>query len=73
MYHADIWLEGLRKSVKNVSQDNRCPGSDQNRASPEYKAETFPPEPNCLTVLRHNLTSNKNKSKNKKETKLQVA
>jgi hypothetical protein len=30
-------LEGLIKTMKDLSQDSRCPSLDSNRASPEYE------------------------------------
>jgi hypothetical protein len=31
----DICLEGIRKSMKNISQNRRCPGRVTNSAFPE--------------------------------------
>lgn len=43
-YYTNIYLEGLRKSTKDISQDVRCPNRDMNRSSPEYKSEVLPTE-----------------------------
>jgi hypothetical protein len=36
-YNAGIRVEGLRKTVKNLSQASRSPGRDLNPGPPEYK------------------------------------
>jgi hypothetical protein len=36
-YYPGICLEGLRKTTKNLSQDNRSPGRDLNPGPPEYE------------------------------------
>jgi hypothetical protein len=44
-------LDGLRKPTNHLNHDSRCPGRDSNLASPEYKPEALPlePESNALT------------------------
>jgi hypothetical protein len=37
-HYPGIFLEGLRKSTKNLSWDSRSPGRDLNPGPPEYKA-----------------------------------
>jgi hypothetical protein len=37
-----IFLEELRKTSKNLSQDSRCPDQDTNRAPTEYKSRALP-------------------------------
>jgi hypothetical protein len=39
-YHSGIHLEGLRKTTKNLVQDDRCPGP--NREPPEYQSRALP-------------------------------
>jgi hypothetical protein len=36
--HPSIFLEGLRKTTKNLSHDSRSPGRDLNTGPPEYEA-----------------------------------
>lgn len=35
-----ICLKGLRKPMKNVSHDSRCPRPGSNRSPPEYKSKS---------------------------------
>jgi hypothetical protein len=44
-YSLGICLEGPRKTTKNLSQDNRSPGSDLNQRPPEYKAAVLTTRP----------------------------
>jgi hypothetical protein len=37
-YYTEIFLEGLRKAIKNFSQDSRSPDQDMNPRLPEYEA-----------------------------------
>jgi hypothetical protein len=37
-YYPSICLEKLRKTIENITQDNRSSGQDLNPESPEYKA-----------------------------------
>jgi hypothetical protein len=37
-YYPGIYLEGLRKTTKNLSHDNRSPDRDLNLKSREYRA-----------------------------------
>jgi hypothetical protein len=37
-YYPSIFLEGLRKTTKNFSQDTRSPGRDLNPGPPEFEA-----------------------------------
>jgi hypothetical protein len=37
-YYLGIWLEELRKTLKELSQDSRYPGTDSNQAPREYKS-----------------------------------
>jgi hypothetical protein len=41
-YYPGICLEGLRKTTKNLTQDNRSPGRDLNPGPPEYEAGVLP-------------------------------
>jgi hypothetical protein len=40
-YYTDIWLEGLRKTAKDINCHTGCPSRDSNRLLPEYKSETL--------------------------------
>lgn len=40
-YCPGICLERLRKTLKDFSQDNQCPGQDPNRPPSEYKSKSF--------------------------------
>jgi hypothetical protein len=42
MYYLGICQEGLRKTLKKFSQDNRCPFRDSNQTPTVYKSETLP-------------------------------
>jgi hypothetical protein len=42
-----IYIEKLRKIMKNVGQDSRCPGPDSYRTPPGHKTEALPLEPSC--------------------------
>jgi hypothetical protein len=37
-YNSSIHLEGLTKTIKNLSQDSQSQGQDLNPEPPEYKA-----------------------------------
>jgi hypothetical protein len=37
-YYPSIFLEGMRKTTKNTSQDSRCPGRDLKPGPPVYEA-----------------------------------
>jgi hypothetical protein len=37
-YYPDIFLEGLKKTAINLSQDSQCPSWDLNRVPHEYKS-----------------------------------
>jgi hypothetical protein len=37
-YYNGIFLEGLRKTTKNLSRDSRSPGRDLNPRPPEYES-----------------------------------
>jgi hypothetical protein len=41
-YCPDIYLHGLWKTARNLSQDRRCPLRDSNEAPPEYKSRQLP-------------------------------
>jgi hypothetical protein len=49
-YYHGIYLEELKKTTKNLSQDSRCLGRDSNRDPPEYMSEALPLEL-CLNLL----------------------
>jgi hypothetical protein len=36
-HYSGIYLEGLRKTMKNLSQNSRCACRNSNRKPPEYK------------------------------------
>jgi hypothetical protein len=38
-YYPSIFVDGLRKTTKNLSQDSRYPDRDLNPGSPECEAE----------------------------------
>jgi hypothetical protein len=40
-YRAGIFLEGLKKTTKNFSQDSPYPGLDSNPEPPEHEAEVL--------------------------------
>jgi hypothetical protein len=40
-YYPGILLEGLKKMLKNVSQDKHCPSQDLKLSSPECKSEVL--------------------------------
>lgn len=40
-YCPGICLKGLKKTTKNFSQANQCPGQDWNWPPPEYKSRVF--------------------------------
>jgi hypothetical protein len=40
-----IWLEGLRKTTKIISQDSRSPGRDLNKVPSEYEAVVLATRP----------------------------
>jgi hypothetical protein len=40
-YHQNIWLEGLRKTMKNPSHNSMCPRWDLNLESPEYNSQVL--------------------------------
>jgi hypothetical protein len=42
MYYVGIFLKGLSKTNKYLSQDNWRTGRDSNRAPPEYKLRMLP-------------------------------
>jgi hypothetical protein len=61
MYYPRIFLDKLRKSTKNLSQDNRSPGPDVKLGSPEYEAgvlTTLPRLSGSLPLVRTILPSN---------------
>jgi hypothetical protein len=37
-HYLSLYLEGVRKTTKNLSQDNRSPGQDLNPGPSEYEA-----------------------------------
>jgi hypothetical protein len=37
-YYSGIYLEGLKKTTKNINQDSWSPGWDLNPGPPEYEA-----------------------------------
>jgi hypothetical protein len=41
-YPSVIYLEGLRKIMKDLSRDSRCRDKDLNRASLEYNSRALP-------------------------------
>jgi hypothetical protein len=49
-----IFLEGLRKTVKHLSQDSRSPGWNLNTGSPEYEAEVLTTRPLRSVILLKN-------------------
>jgi hypothetical protein len=40
-YNSNICSEGLRKTMKILSQDSWCPSKDSNRAPPKFKVEVL--------------------------------
>jgi hypothetical protein len=46
-----LFLKGLRKSMKTVSQENLCPSRDSSEASPEQDSEELPLEAACSVWL----------------------
>jgi hypothetical protein len=46
-YYPYNCLEGLRKTMKNLSQDSRSPGQDLNPGHPEYEAGVLTIQPRC--------------------------
>jgi hypothetical protein len=53
-YHPGICLQGLRKTIKNQSQDSQYQAQDLNTKPPKYKAEVIP------TQLQHSAEKNCN-------------
>jgi hypothetical protein len=49
-------LEGLRKTMKNVSLDSQCPNHDLSQAPPEYKS-AIPLEPIFSVITPHRFSS----------------
>jgi hypothetical protein len=49
-YNSGIFLEGLRKTMKNFREDNRYPGRDSNRSHPEFKSEALPLKVVCSVI-----------------------
>jgi hypothetical protein len=45
-----IVLEGLKKTMKIISQDSRCPSQDSKRPSPELKPEELLLQPPCSVL-----------------------
>jgi hypothetical protein len=37
MYYLGTFMEGLRKTTRNISQESRSPGRDTNREPPEHE------------------------------------
>jgi hypothetical protein len=46
-YYPDIWLVGRRKSIKNSSYTNQCPGRDSNPAPPNMNPRRVVATPTC--------------------------
>jgi hypothetical protein len=45
-----IYLEGLRKTMKTLSQDSQFPGRDLNPGPPEYEAGVLTTHPRHLVL-----------------------
>jgi hypothetical protein len=43
--YSGICLEGLKKTMKNLSQDSRSPGQDLNPRPPKYEAGVLTTQP----------------------------
>jgi hypothetical protein len=44
-YYPRVWLEILRETTKNLSQDCLCAGRDSNRAPAEVNSDDLPLKP----------------------------
>jgi hypothetical protein len=44
-------LEGLRKTTKNLSQENQPPGRDLNAGPSEYEAQVLATRPRCSAAV----------------------
>jgi hypothetical protein len=44
-YYSGICLEEMKRTVKHINGDSRCPDRDSNRPLPKYKSEALPLEP----------------------------
>jgi hypothetical protein len=53
-YYPGICLEGLRKTMKNLSQNSRCPNRYLNPGPPEYEAGVLTTQPRGLVTALHN-------------------
>jgi hypothetical protein len=49
-YDPNTFLEGLRKTMKYLSQDSPCPSRNPNMAPPKYQFRVLPRRPACLAV-----------------------
>jgi hypothetical protein len=52
-YYTGICLEGLTKTMKNLSQDSRSPGRDSNPGPPEYYAGMLTTRPRRSVIVLH--------------------
>jgi hypothetical protein len=48
-YYSDVCMEGVRKTIKILSQDSQCSSRDLNQAPPEYKSRRYY-NPSSLSV-----------------------
>jgi hypothetical protein len=55
-YYPSIYVEGLRKTTKNLSQNNLSPGRDVNSGPPKYEAGV------STTGPRRSVTGNTNEA-----------
>jgi hypothetical protein len=51
-YYLDIRLKGVMKTMKSISEDNRCPCRYSNPALPEYKSEALTTKSTCSMQLQ---------------------
>jgi hypothetical protein len=52
-YYLDIFVEGLRKTTRNPSYDNRSPGQYLNLGSPKYEAGVSTDRPRRSVIARN--------------------
>jgi hypothetical protein len=56
-YYPNIYLEGLRKATKDLSEDSRYSGRNSNQVTPKYKSEQLPLELTCFKAVFFKLWS----------------
>ena len=54
-----IWLEGMRRKGKGLSERGRCPGRNTKRPSSEHKWQALPFESSCFFSGHSNLINKK--------------